>query len=124
MTTTQVAMTIAMALVLGCDSEDKDVAGGEQCADLLGNECTPMDTEDGCPDSLCGPLKVFDSAGCPRVSCSSDDDCASDQTCYLASQDGACNSSMIVCVDEGSGCECAGNNDCGGMYCVATADLP
>lgn len=126
MTRTQVAtaLTLALALVDGCDAEDRQSKSGTQCAELLGNECTPTDTDDGCPESLCGPLKVFDSSGCPRVPCTSDADCAGDETCYLAAQDGACNSSMIRCVDEGSGCECAGNNDCGGKYCVSTVDIP
>ena len=104
-----------------CIPEDEFPA--QQCEGYPAHSC--IATVD-CASQPCGDLKPFTNKGCLRTSCTSDDDCASGQSCFKAEDWGECASSTIFCDEDETTlqCSCGSTDDCGGAYCVDTHAVP
>ncbi|MBX7077660.1 MAG: hypothetical protein K1X88_00650 [Nannocystaceae bacterium] len=79
-----------------------------------------------CGDA-CGDLdSPFDDQGCLRTPCANDDNCGDGEVCYVGMQFGLCVSSGIACADsvENQSCDCGGDPDCSGGFCVPTDLFP
>jgi hypothetical protein len=83
---------------------------------------TPID----CAAWSCGDLgSPFDADGCLRPSCETDGDCSPAEVCFTPIDWGLCHGSGLSCHDDPAGtCECIGDADCGGSYCVPENDAP
>jgi len=100
-----------------------DTEGIDECPEVSGFNCLgPVNCEDG---FQCGDLSSpFDSDGCLRPSCNSDEDCAEGDRCYIGQDFGDCLSSNVFCDQEGDMCLCGSSDDCGGAFCVPQEIYP
>ncbi|MCX4240954.1 hypothetical protein [Paraliomyxa miuraensis] len=93
-----------------------------QCPPTPEFQCTqPVTCSEGCG----GPFSPFDEQGCLRPSCANDDGCADGETCLHPIDYGGCASSGMFCSDgPGGECQCGGDPDCGGGFCVPDDEVP
>ncbi len=108
------------------DATTTDATTGEPAVcDSPNLECEQYELD--CEVHNCGAIdSYFDIDGCPRPACSDASDCADDEICYAAINYGGCASSGIFCGDdaESMSCQCGGDDDCNGAYCVPAELVP
>lgn len=109
---------------VGSETSDGSATTGlpELCADNPDFQCSaPIE----CGDSGCGgDFDHFDEDGCLRRTCTGPGDCDAGETCFFPADYGGCASSGIFCSDQDGVCQCGGDADCGGGYCMPEGQVP
>lgn len=112
---------ILLPAVLGCGpTVDSPSASTDAVCDNPNFTCTPS-----CDDSDCGPLEQFDSNGCLRLPCTTDDECPAGQVCYEPARFGVCDVvNTTECSPGMGGCICTSTSAPVVGYCVDEDDRP
>jgi len=106
------------------DSDDTTTtdptSGGESiCEPFEGSTCVSPSSECQNPNANCGGQNsLFTAEGCPRPSCSDDNDCPDGERCEQGFP------STTICSEQDGDCACEGTLDGNGSVCVPEELIP
>jgi len=126
---------------VGCDEDSPGGGMGDEVGDPDADTPPEPGAEASCEGEgacaeggLCdvydcgGAAARFNHFGCPRIPCERDDDCPSDEACFVLAFDRTCEASRTDCYETDDGaCTCAGTDDCSGVvdaHCLPTEFYP
>jgi hypothetical protein len=103
------------------DDSTTDDTSAFSCEVTEYNTCMSQPACEGCIDD---PLAPFDAEGCLRPPCGPAAPCPAGHACFRPLDWGVCTSSGMTCAQVGNTCQCSGDPDCGGSYCLPDTVVP